>query len=286
MSRALNDGRNIPSIGLGVYQSDPGEETYNAVAEALRIGYRHIDTASFYDNEASVGSAVRDSAVSRADIWITSKLWPFQYEGRSAEDAYAWAIAQAESSLEQLNIEYIDLYLLHAPPSLRKKYDARAAMWRALEEMQRRGLLKSIGVSNYGEHHLDALVGSAETSVVPAVNQIEVHPFLRRDSLVAKCALLGIAVEAYSPLAKARRLDDATLVAIAAKHSMTTAQIMIRWSLQTGMIALPKSVHAVRIAENFAAAAWAAGGLDAEDMVKLNALDEHLVTGWDPTVEK
>ena len=282
----LNDGHTIPSIGLGVYQSDPGSETYDAVAAALRLGYRHVDTAAFYDNEEDVGRAVRDCGVARGSLWITSKLWPYQYDGRTAQAAYEFALSEAQNSLDLLGIEYIDLYLIHAPPERSTKYDVRAAMWKAMEEMQRRGWCRSIGVSNYGEHHLAALIDSPETTLVPAVNQIEIHPFLRRDALVAKCTALGIAVQAYSPLAKARRLEDATLVALGAKRGMSTAQLMLRWALQRGYIVLPKSVTPTRIAENLLAATTEEWALSDGDMAVLDSLDEHLVTGWDPTVQK
>ena len=284
-SLVLNDGRSIPSVGLGVYQSEPGSETYDAVAEALRLGYRHVDTAAFYDNEADVGRAVRDSGVDRDAVWVTSKLWPYQYDGRTATAAYEFALSEAENSLELLGIEYIDMYLIHAPPERSSKYDVRAAMWRAMEEVQRRGWCRSIGVSNYGEHHLMALIDSPETTVVPAVNQIEIHPFLRRDALAAKCAVLGIAVQAYSPLAKARRLTDERLVSLALTRGMSSAQLMLRWALQRGYIVLPKSVTPSRIAENLRAATAGEWELSDADMAELGRLDEHLVTGWDPTVQ-
>jgi diketogulonate reductase-like aldo/keto reductase len=293
----LNDGRRIPAVGLGVYQSEPGQETYSAVLAALALGYRHIDTAHLYQNERDVGRAVRDSGVPRGDIFITTKLWA-GFNGEP-EDGYAHAIAAGLDSEKKLGT-YIDLYLIHSPAWRRERVNA----WLGLEELRRRGVAKSIGVSNYGVHHLEELLGDARTEVVPAVNQIELHVFLRHDAIVAACRERGIVIEAYSPLAKARRLADVPVRPVLMEGAgagdaedgggggvgggdaverapPSAAQVMLKWGLQKGFVVLPKSVHPKRIAENADVFGWA---LSDEAMAELDALGDGFSTGWDPTV--
>jgi diketogulonate reductase-like aldo/keto reductase len=264
----MNNGLTIPVIGLGVYQSAAGDECYNAVLTALRAGYRHIDTAQIYRNEADVGRAVVDSGIPREQIFITTKLWLNNF-GRTA------AKAAIDTSLSKLQTSYVDLLLLHAPgePKL------RAETWKALEELHHSGVLKSIGVSNFGQDHLEKLAQTAE--VTPAVNQIEIHPWCQRTELVNYCKEKGIVVQAYSPLAKANKLTDPLVTAIAARHgkTTTTAQVLIAWSLQKGLVTLPKSVHPERIVQNLAAHDLV---LSSEDMNQLDSLEEYYVTGWDP----
>eukprot|EP01134_Creolimax_fragrantissima_P005318 CFRG5318T1 len=269
--KVLNDGRSIPIVGLGVYQATP-EDTYEAVTTALKIGYRHIDTAQLYGNEADVGRAVKDSGIPREELWITSKLWPMDlYE----TDGYNSAVMKGKESYEELGT-YIDLYLLHSP----HHPDERIGMYRGLEELQRLGIVKSIGVSNFGVHHLKELLDSRETTVVPAVNQIEIHPFLHRDAICDFCEKNNIVIEAYSPLAKATRMDDTTINAIAKDHDVSPAQVMIRWSIQCGYVTLPKSVKEDRIRVNADVFSFE---LQDDEMKRLNKLNQHYTTGWDPT---
>lgn len=264
---SLNNGVEIPRLGLGVYQSDPGNETRRAVLHALKAGYRHIDTAAAYRNEESVGAALAESGVPRADVFITTKLW-------NQDHGYEAALAALDRSLDRLGLDHVDLYLIHWPVEGR-----RMESWRALEHALELGKARSIGVSNYLVRHLDEVLD--EGTVVPAVNQIELSPYIfetRRDT-VESCRSRGIALEAYSPLTKARKLDDPPLVGLADKHGRTTAQVLIRWALQKDFIVIPKSVHADRIRENADVFDFA---LDDEDMAALDALDEGLATGWDP----
>eukprot|EP00948_MAST-09A_sp_MAST-9A-sp1_P002639 g2639.t1 len=266
----LNDGTFIPRVALGVYQSAPGKTTYNAVLAALKLGYRHIDTAHLYGNEKDVGRAVRDSGIPRAEIYITTKLWPdMDGEPKSGYDA---AIKAGLASQKRLGT-YIDLYLIHSPVWEKERVNA----WCGLQELVKRKVVRSIGVSNYGVHHLKELLADKRTTIVPAVNQIELHPFLRHDDIERFCASNKILIEAYSPLAKAKKFKDVPRV----KAGKTPAQIMLRWGLQRNYIILPKSVNTKRIEENSLLFDWS---LSADAMKKLNSLDEYYTTGWDPTV--
>jgi diketogulonate reductase-like aldo/keto reductase len=258
--------RVLPSIGLGVYKSKPGEETYEAVLNALRVGYRHIDTAQAYGNEADVGRALADSGIPRKEVFITSKLFPSKW-------GYETARGAIKESLRKLNVACIDLFLLHAPgdPAL------RAETWRCLEDAQQEGILGDIGVSNFSERHLEKLEQTAMVS--PAVNQIEVHPWLQRQELVRYCQEHGIIVEAYSPLAKASKLADPVVGAVAHRLGATPAQVLVAWSLAKGLVTLPKSTNPERQRENLEAAKI---HLDAGDIKDLDGLEAGLVTGWDP----
>ncbi|HJQ64540.1 MAG TPA: aldo/keto reductase [Burkholderiales bacterium] len=262
----LNDGVPMPRLGLGVYQITPGGRCKRAVDYALKLGYRHIDTASFYGNEADVGRAVRESGLPREQVFVTTKLW-------NSDQGYASAIKAGEKSLRLLGLNRIDLYLIHWPEP-RKRHDS----WRALAELRNRGVVRSIGVSNYTVAHLEELMVSSD--VVPAVNQVEFNPFLYQRPLLDFCTENGIALIAYCPLARAQKLHDPRLKKIAAKHRKTTAQIMIRWTLQQGVGAIPKSSHPERIKENAGIFDFA---LDEGDMAQLDALDEGYRTCWDPT---
>ncbi|HEX6662070.1 MAG TPA: aldo/keto reductase [Gaiellaceae bacterium] len=263
---ALNDGRAIPQLGFGVFQIPPGRATQAAVAAALEAGYRHVDTAAVYRNEADVGNAIRASGLPPGSVWVTTKL-------ANADQGASTARRAFEASLERLGLDAVDLYLLHWP------HERRLESWRVLEELHAEGLARSIGVSNFLVRHLDGLM--ARASVPPAVNQIELSPFLygTRADTVRRCAEGGIAVEAYSPLTKGRRLDDSTIAGIAAEVGHTRAQVLIRWSLQKGFVPLPRSSNPGRIAENAAVFDFA---LDDRQMAALDALDEGLTTGWDP----
>jgi diketogulonate reductase-like aldo/keto reductase len=262
----LRDGRPIPQLGFGVFQIPPGEPTRAAVAAALASGYRHVDTAAVYRNEADVGAAIRESGLRPGSVWVTTKLANADQGASIARRAFA-------ASLERLGMDAVDLYLLHWP------HERRLESWRALEQLHAEGLARSIGVSNFLAAHLDELL--AQASVPPAVNQIELSPFLyrTRGDTLRRCAEEGIAVEAYSPLTKGRRLDDSTVRAIAAELGRTPAHVLIRWSLQKGFVVLPRSSNPGRIAENAAVFDFA---LDDAQMATLDALNEGLTTGWDP----
>lgn len=293
---ALADGRSIPRVGLGVYQSTPGAETYNAVKAALEFGYRHIDTAHLYQNENDVGRAVRDflnehadTGVSRSDIFITTKLWASM--SGEPDDGFQHAIQSGLDSQRRLGT-YIDLYLIHSPGWVNERLNA----WRGMEELVSRGVAKSIGVSNYGVRHLEELVDAA--NIAPVVNQIELHPFLRHEDIVAFCQARDILLEAYSPLAKARRFGDVPRrprVVVGEDCGEedegnaqdgeegappTAAQVMLRWGLEKGFVVLPKSVNPKRIRENAELFSWQ---LSKTAMLELDQLGEGFSTGWDPT---
>jgi diketogulonate reductase-like aldo/keto reductase len=265
---ALLNGPAIPQLGFGVYQIPPGRATQSAVEAALGSRYRHVDTAAAYGNEMDVGAAIRASGLPPGAVWVTTKL--------RNEDQGAGARRALEGSLERLGLDAVDLYLLHWP------HELRLESWRVLEQLQAEGLARSIGVSNFLVRHLDELLATA--SVPPAVNQIELSPFLyrTREDTLCRCADEGIVVEAYSPLTKGRRLDDSTVAAIAAETGRTPAQVLIRWSLQHGFVVLPRSSNPHRIAENAAVFDFV---LDESQMTRLDALDEGLTTGWDPATQ-
>ncbi|MGQ0526068.1 MAG: aldo/keto reductase [Betaproteobacteria bacterium] len=256
----------MPRLGLGVYQIASGGTCRRAVEHALKLGYRHIDTASFYGNEADVGRAVRESGVPREQVFVTTKLW-------NSDQGYASAITAGENSLRLLGLDRIDLYLIHWPEP-RKRQDS----WRALIELRDRGIARSIGVSNYTIAHLRELIASSD--VVPAVNQVEFNPFLHQRELLEFCSAKGIALVAYCPLARAQKLGDPRLKKIATRHGKTAAQVMIRWALQHGVGAIPKSSRPERIRENAGVFDFA---LDGDDMAQLDVLDEGYRTCWDPT---
>jgi len=262
----LADGVAIPRLGLGVYQARPGEETRRAVLEALRAGYRHVDTARVYGNEADVGRAIRESGIPRAEVFVTTKLWNADH-GRDA------ALRAADASLERLGLGPVDLYLVHWPVE-----GLRRDTWRAMEDIRAAGKARSIGVSNYTVRHLEELLGYAR--VAPAVNQVEIHPFLPQAELAEWCRDHGVQVEAYAPLVKGHRMGHPILVSIAARHARTPAQVLLRWGLERGFVVLPKSVRPERIRENAALYDFA---LDAADHRALFALGEGYRTSWDPS---
>ena len=259
--------RQIPQVGLGVYKSEPGPITKHAVLAALESGYRHIDTAMIYNNEADVGEAIRASGFDRSEIFVTTKLW-------NDDHGYDNVLTAFDRSLRQLGLDYVDLYLIHWPVPV-----LRLETWRALERLTLDGRVRDIGVSNYLARHIDEILEYAP--VVPAVNQIELSPYLYRTRLdtVQRCRENGIVVEAYSPLTKGRKLDDPILAEIGSAPGKTAAQVLIRWSIQHDFVALPKSIKEDRIAENFGVFDFA---LTDDEMERLDGLDEALVTGWDP----
>lgn len=232
----LNNGKKMPYIGLGVYKAREGGELETAIQYALQIGYRLIDTAAIYYNEGGVGKAVQDSNVERSDIFITTKLWNDRH-------GYDEAIKAFEESLNRLQMDYVDLYLIHWPVG-----GKIVETWKAFEKLYKEGRAQSIGVSNFLEHHLDEII--YEANIIPSVNQIEFHPYLQQKSLVNYCREKGIVVEAWSPIARGRVLDDPVVVGLAKKYNKTPAQIVLRWAYQLGVVTIPKSVHRERIKEN------------------------------------
>jgi len=266
----LNNGVAIPRLGLGVFQSPNGAETVEAVRYALQFGYRHIDTARIYRNEADVGAGLRASGVPRGEVFITTKLW-------ESDQGYDSCIAACKESLRLMGLDYVDLFLIHWPLPGKRRYS-----WMALETLLDEGLARAIGVSNYLVRHLEELFGYAR--YVPAVNQIELSPYnyLQRRDTVELCLARGVAVEAYSPLTKGRKLGDPRLIAVAARYGRTPAQVLIRWGLQKEAIVLVKSNRPERIRENAAVFDFA---LSDEDMALLDTFNENLATGWDPTNE-
>jgi diketogulonate reductase-like aldo/keto reductase len=267
----LEGGGSIPTVGLGVYLAQVGNEAQEAVANALKAGYRHIDTAQCYDNEEDVGIAVKNSGIPREAIFITTKLWVWSKHGYDA------GIKAVERSLRKLQMDYVDLFLIHSP----FKIEGRLESWRALEEIKNRGLAKHIGVSNYGKHHLEVLL--KECKIKPVVNQIEISPYLQRRELVEYCAQNGIVVEAYSPLTKGEKLNDPKLVEVAKSLGVTPAQVLIRWCIQKGYVVLPKSVKMERIQENANVFNFT---IPEATMQEMDSWEEGLVTGWDPTVSE
>ena len=259
--------RKIPTIGLGVYKSEPGEVTQGAILAALAVGYRHIDTASIYNNEADVGDAIADSGLNRSDVFVTTKVW-------NEDQGYDKTLAAFDLSLETLGLDYVDLYLIHWPVPV-----LRLDTWRALERLTLDGRVRDIGVSNYMARHLGEILEYAP--VVPAVNQIELSPYNYRSRLetVEMCRKHGIVVEAYSPLTKGRKLDDPVLAEIGGAYGKTPAQVLIRWAIDQGFVVLAKSIQPGRIAENYNVFDFS---LSSDDMARLDALDEGLATGWDP----
>ncbi|KAI8930248.1 putative reductase [Entophlyctis helioformis] len=262
----LNSGYSIPTVGLGVWQAEK-EETVPAILWALEAGYRHIDTAALYKNEEEVGEAIRKSGIPRDQIFVTTKLW-------NDDQGYEQALAGFDVSLKKLGLDYIDLYLLHAPLP-----GKRADSWRALEKLHKEGKIRSIGVSNYGVHHLKEMESYA--TITPAVNQIEITPYLQRREIVDYCKSKGIVIQAYSPLTQGQKLNDPPLVGVAAKYGKSTAQILIRWGIEKGFVTLPKSVKKDRLAANIDVFDFK---ITPGDMAVLDGLEAALVVGWDPTV--
>jgi diketogulonate reductase-like aldo/keto reductase len=234
-----SQGLELPRLGLGVFQTPPGPVTRQAVAWALEAGYRHIDTATLYGNEEDVGAAVRASGVPREEIVVTTKLW-------HTDHGFERAQAAARASQARLGLGPIDLYLIHWPTA--GAPEARLASWRALGKLQEDGVVRTIGVSNYAVRHLEEL--RAHSDLVPSVNQVEFHPFVYDPEFLGYCERQRIVVEAYSPLTRARKLDDPRLARIASAVGKSPAQVLIRWGLQHGLVELPKSVRQDRIREN------------------------------------
>ncbi len=266
----LNQGNEIPSLGLGVYLAAPGAETRHAVEWALQLGYRHVDTAALYENESDVGAAVRASGIPREEVFVTTKLWHSEHGFESSQ-------AAAKASLHRLGLSYVDLYLIHAPRA--NSPEDRLESWRGLEKLQREGLCRAIGVSNYAVRHLEEL--RTQSDVVPAVNQVEFHPFIFDPDLVAYCEKLGTRIEAWAPLTRGLRFNDSTVQSIAAAHHRTPAQVLLRWGIEHGFIEIPKSVHRERIEENARIFDFS---LSAEELAGLDGLHRTgSISPWNPS---
>jgi len=262
-ARVLADGNEIPLLGLGVWQVPEGDECEQAVRWALEAGYRHVDTAQAYGNERSVGRALRDSGIPREDVFLTTKFYP------GARDPEA----EAQRSLERLGVDSVDLYIIHWPQG------GPTWAWEGMQRARERGYARSIGISNFGASDLDAVLGVA--LVPPVVNQVQFSPFEFRRGLLEACARHDVAVEAYSPLGTGRHLKNRQVAAIAERLGRTPAQVLIRWSLQRGVIVLPKSTHRERIEQNAQVFDFE---LSAEDMAALDALDR--TAGTDRGLER
>lgn len=266
MMKKLNNGVEIPMLGLGVFQTEDGAETQNAVRWAIGAGYRHIDTAKIYGNEKSVGLGIKESGVARNELFITTKLWNEDIRQRRTKQAF-------EQSLQDLQLDYLDLYLIHWPA------EGYAEAWAAMEEIYATGKVRAIGVSNFHQHHLDELMNTAK--IVPAVNQIECSPRLTQEPLRAYLAQKGIATQAWSPLGGTggNLMEEQVLLNLAQKYGKSPAQIILRWDLQNDMITIPKSVHKERIEANLNVFDFE---LAQEDMNAINGLNKDQRVGPDP----
>jgi len=263
---ALGEGVQMPQLGFGVFQVPP-PETAGVVAQALQAGYRHIDTAAAYRNEQGVGEAIRDSGLPREDVFVTTKCF-------NDDQGYEQAQRACAASLERLGFEFVDLYLIHWPVPA---HDLYAETWRAFVELRRQGRTRAIGVSNFTEQHLRRVID--DSGVVPAINQVELHPYLQQPELRRVHAELGIVTEAWSPLAQGAVLDDHTITAIADEHGKTPGQVVIRWHLQLGNVVIPKSVTPERIRENVDVFDFE---LSEAQMQAIAAMDRGERTGPDP----
>jgi 2,5-diketo-D-gluconate reductase A len=263
---ALSDGEAIPQLGFGVFQVPP-HDTAEVATRALLAGYRHIDTAAAYRNEAGVGQAVHAAGLNRDEVYITTKCANPDHGREQAKRAL-------KASLDQLEMEHVDLYLIHWPVPSTDKY---VETWEAFIELQQEGLARSIGVSNFQPAHLERLI--AETGVKPVVNQVELHPYFQQAGLRHEHAELGIVTEAWSPLAQGKVLEDPTITEIAEAHGKTPSQVVIRWHLQLGNVVIPKSVTPERIIENFNVIDFS---LTAAEMAAIEELDAGERTGPDP----
>jgi methylglyoxal/glyoxal reductase len=263
--KTLHNGIEIPYVGLGVFQMKDPRETVEAVKTAIDSGYLSVDTAAVYENEESVGEGVKESRARREELFITSKVW-------NSDQGYDTTLKAFETSLKKLDMDYMDLYLIHWP--VEGKYNDT---WKALERLYSEGLVKSIGVSNFHQHHLEDLMKNSNEK--PVINQIECHPRLNQEKLRAFCQEENIAVEAWSPIAQGRVLDEPTLKQIAEKHGKSSAQVILRWHLQNDVVIIPKSVHANRIKEN---ADLFNFELSTDDMKHIDDLNQDERFGPDP----
>jgi len=262
----LNNDVKIPILGLGTYQTKSGEEAYNAVRFALDTGYRHIDTAALYANEEDVGKAVKDSGIPREQIFVTTKLW-------NSEHGYDKALNAFHKSLKKLNTDFVDLYLIHWPVT-----GLRLKTWDALMHLYSKGLVRSIGVSNYTIKHLKELIKHSD--ILPAVNQVEFSLYLYQKELLDFCNSHKVHVEAYTPLIRGKKFSDPKLIALADNYGKTPAQILIRWALQVGTIALPKSSRKEKILENASIFDFE---ISENDMTYMISFNENYRVAWNPS---
>ncbi len=261
----MNNGIKIPRLGFGVYRAAQGDETNNAVLNALEVGYRHIDTASAYGNEESVGEAIKESGLKREEIFLTTKLFNSDMRAHRQMDAF-------KESLDRLKVDYVDLYLIHWPVP-----GVYLESWKVLEEIYNKGLAKAIGVSNFLQHHLDDVI--AHGSIVPAANQVEFSPLWQDNLLIQYCREKNIAFEAWGPLAAGELIGDRTTGDIGAKYGKTGSQVILRWMLQKNIIVFPKTVHKSRMIENADIFDFE---LSDEDMAIIDNMNRHRRTGPDP----
>ncbi|MEC3913483.1 aldo/keto reductase [Nocardia sp. CDC160] len=262
----LADGQVMPKLGFGVYKV-AGEQAADTISTALELGYRSIDTASFYGNEDAVGRAVRESGLPRDEVFITTKLW-------NADHGYDATLRAFDASMKRLGLETLDLYLIHWPvPSADRYVDT----FRALQALKRQGRVVSIGVSNFTKRHLERLIG--ETGEVPAINQVELHPYFAQSELRAFHAAHGIVTEAWSPLGRGAEFNDSVIIALADKLGRTPAQIILRWHMQLGNVAIPKSTNPARMAENLAIFDFELTG---REMTQIAGIDKDGRQGADP----
>lgn len=260
----LHNGVDMPWLGLGVFQTEEGDEVLQAVETALKAGYRHIDTAAMYQNERGVGQAVRNSGVPREDVFVTTKVW-------NSDQGFDNTLRAFDKSQENLNLDYIDLYLIHWPK------DQSTDTWKALEKLYQDGMVKAIGVSNFKPHHLDDIFKICD--IKPMVNQVELHPWFNQQSLRDLCAEHQIQIEAWAPLGRGDLLEHPVVVEIAQKHDREPAQVLVRWHLQNGIVTIPKSSKPERIRSNADVYGFE---LDEEDMNRINDIDENKRLGPDP----
>ncbi|MGI6160508.1 MAG: aldo/keto reductase [Christensenellales bacterium] len=263
----LNNGVEMPVLGFGVFKIEDIEETKNSVLEALNVGYRSIDTAFFYENESGVADAVEQSGIPREQIFITTKLWNFDH-------GYDNALKAFDKSMANLRLDYLDLYLIHWPLPKNNKF---IETWRALETIYKEKRVRAIGVSNFTQAHLERLL--QETDIVPAVDQVEYHPYMQQDDLLAYLTEKGIYLEAWSPLSRGKVITDPVICAIAEKYGKQPAQVVLRWEIQKNIIVIPKSVKPERIESNADIFDFE---LADDDMEALNALHTNSRTGPDP----
>lgn len=263
---SLNNGIKIPTLGLGLFNVSSGAEAKRVIADALEIGYRHFDTASVYQNETDLGEVFAGSGIPREEIFITTKLWNFNQGYYSTLHAF-------DKSLISLKVDYIDLYLIHWPVE-----HLRMDSWRAMTKLVEQGVCRAIGVSNYTAKHLDELFSSS--SITPALNQVEFHPFLYQKKLLDFCKAKDIQIEAYSPLTQGRRFGHPKLAELSKKYGKSTSQILIRWALEHNLIVIPKATRREHLAENINVFDFT---LTPRDIIELNNLNEGLRVNWDPS---
>ncbi len=263
----LNNGVEMPCIGLGVFRIEDNNEAERVVKTALNVGYRHIDTAMYYHNEKAVGKAIRESGIPREEIFVTTKMWNADQRSGMVKEAF-------EASLERLGIDYIDLYLIHWP--VEGKY---VDTWKKFEDIYQSGKVKAIGVSNFKQHHLEILL--KETSVIPAVNQIELHPYLTQESELVFCKTMGIQVEAWSQFAanQTNLFEEKILMDLADKYSKSPAQIILRWDYQRGVVTIPKSSNENRMKENLDIFDFS---LSDQEVESISSLNKNMRIGPDP----